>query len=120
MTIDDAIKNKVIGLYYGNRIILPFKAELLKVIIEDDIITDFSSSSSGIQIVEHDDFMDLYFFDYKDLKDSISEYENIKLVLVEKGKSVFDLKNHRKIALYLSGRHKVTIEESDADILFIE
>jgi len=120
ITLDEVIKNKVNGLCYGNRIILPFKAHFLKVIIENDIITDFSSSSKGIQLIEHKEFLDLYFLEYEQLSDVLSKYEAIKIVLVEEGKNIFDWNNHRKIALYLAEKHKVTIEETDADILFIE
>ena len=119
-TLDEIIKNKISGLCYGNRVLLPFKANLLKVVIESDIITDFSKASKSIQLVEHQDFLDLYFLEYKRLSDSLSEYEAIKIVLVEEGQNIFDWKNHRKIALYFGEKHKVNIEETDADILFIE
>ncbi len=42
------------------------------------------------------------------------------MVIVEKGKDVFDFKNHIKLSLYLEGKHKVKIEESDHDIIFLE
>lgn len=119
-TLDEVIKNKINGLCYGNRILLPFKAHFLKVVIENDIITDFSSSSKGISSINHDEYSDLYFLEYKMLSDTVSKYESIKIVLVEEGKNIFDWNNHRKIALYLTEKHKVTIEETDADILFIE
>jgi len=119
-TLDEALGKKINGLCYGNRILLPFKAQLLKVVVESDIITDFSRSSKGIQVVDQKDFLDLYFLEYKRLSDSLSEYEAIKMVLVEEGKDVFDLGNHRKVALYLAEKHQVTIEETEADILFIE
>jgi len=119
-TLDEVIKDKINGLHYGNRILLPFKAVLLKVIIESDIITDFSKSSKGIHVVKHQEFMELYFLEYKRLSEALSAFEAIKIVLVEEGKDVFDWKNHRKIALYLAEKHNVTIEETDADILFIE
>jgi len=119
-TLNEVIEKKLNGFCYGNRILLPFKAQLLKVVIESDIITDFSRSSKGIQIVDQKDFLDLYFLEYKRLSDTLSAYEAIKIVLVEEGKDVFDWNNHRKIALYLTEKHKVTIEETDADILFIE
>jgi ribosomal protein S18 len=119
-TLREVLENKVNGLYYGNRIILPFKVYFLKVIIEKDVITDFSKSSKGINIIEHDDFMELYFLDYKNLDDVISEYESIKMVVVEKGKDVFDFKNHVKLNIYIQEHHKITVEETDSDILFIE
>ena len=119
-TLDDIISSKSTGLYYGNRVILPFTAFFIEIIIERDIITDFSTSSKGVLIETHDDCTDLYFLEYKNLKDSIGKFENIKLLIVEKGKDVFDLKNHRKLALYLKDNHILEIEELDNDILFID
>jgi hypothetical protein len=119
-SIDEVIKNKNTGLYYNNRIILPFKAEFLKVIIENDVLTDFSDMSKDIRIVEHENFTDLYFKEFKNIKYIVSKYESIKLVVVEKGNDIFNFDNHKKIALYLKEKHKVLIEETDSDILFIE
>jgi len=107
-TIKEALDKKLNGLCYGNRVILPFKASFLKVIIEDDIITDFSTSSKGIQVREDENYTDLYFLEIKDLKESISKYENIKI------------ENHKKLALYIEEKHNVKIEKTDDDILFIE
>jgi hypothetical protein len=119
-TLDEILENKVAGLFYNNRLVLPFQAHFLKVIIEDDIITDFSPSSKGIFIREESDFTDIYFLEYKHLNDAVSKYEAIKIVAVEKGKDVFDFKNHKKIAIYLEDKHQVRIERTDEDILFIE
>ncbi len=119
-TIAETLKDKTTALYYGNRLIIPFHAHFLKVVIEKEIITDFSSHSKGIIINEEDDFTDLYFLDYKDLKSSLTQYESIKFVVVEKGKDIFDFQNHQKIAVYIEEKHKARIEETDADILFLE
>ncbi len=119
-TIDEVLNSKSTGLYYGNRIILPFTAFFIEVIIERDIITDFSSSSKGILVETNNGCTDLYFLEYENLKESISKYENIKLLVVEIGKDVFNQRNHRKLALYLKENHIVEIEELDNDILFVD
>lgn len=118
--IDEVLSEKIYGLYYGNRLILPFKCHFLKVIVDDEVITDFSRASKGIFIREEEDFTDVYFLDFKNLTDSITKYEAIKMVVVEKGENIFDIKNHKKIALYLEEKHKLKIESTDEDILFIE
>ena len=41
-TINEVLNESSGGLYYGNRILLPFKAEILKIVIDSEIITDFS------------------------------------------------------------------------------
>jgi hypothetical protein len=118
--IEDILKNNLHGLCYNNRLILPFKAHFLKVIVNNDIITDFSTNSSGIFIREKEDFTDVYFQDFKDLKKVVTKYEAIKMVIVEKGKDIFDFNNHLKLSLYLEGKHKVRIEKCDHDIIFLE
>lgn len=118
--IQDVLSKKLNGLHYYNRIILPFKAHFIKVIVDSDIITDFSPNSKGIFIREKEDFTDVYFRDYKDLKKVVSKYEAIKMVIVEKGKDIFDFNNHIKLSLYLEEKHNIKIEECDQDILFLE
>lgn len=119
-TINETIDKKINGLLYGNRLILPFKCHFLKVIFDDSIITDFSPSAKGIFVREKEDFTDVYFYDYKNLRDAISKYEAIKMVVVEKGKNVFNHENHMKLAVYLEDKHIARIEKTDEDILFIE
>ena len=119
-TINEVLQNKIYGLNYYNRLILPFKAHFLKVIIDSEIITDFSPGSKGIFVREKEDFTDVYFNNYKDLKKSVSKYEAIKMVVVEKGKDIFNFDNHIKLALYLKDKHKVSIEHCEEDILFLE
>jgi hypothetical protein len=119
-TVKQVVEKKMKGLYYNNRLILPFKACFLKVVVHTDIITDFSPNSHGIYIKETENYTDIYFFDYKNLKEALSKYEAIKMVVVEHGEDVFNFDNHKKLALYLEDEHKVKIEYTDEDILFIE
>lgn len=119
-TIEEALKKNLYGLYYGNRILLPFNCRLLKVIIEDDIITDFSPGSKSIYLNETESFTEIYFKQFKNLKEAVSKYETIKLIAVEKDKDIFDFKNHYKLAVHVGDEHKLTIEKTDEDILFIE
>ncbi len=119
-TLKEILTSKPRGLYYKNRLILPFQGIFLKVIVDDDIIMDFSPSSSQIYITENEDYTDIYFKKYKHLKDAVSKYEAVKMVLVEKGKDIFNFDNHQKIIIYLGEKHQVNIEETEEDILFIE
>lgn len=120
MTVQEAIDKKATGLFYGNRVLLPFHCYFLKVIIDKTIITDFSTSSSGILIEENESFTSLYFLDFENLKEKVTKYESIKMVIVEKKDDIFNLDNHKKIALYLRKEHKVEIENTDEEILFLE
>ena len=90
------------------------------MIVEKDIITDFSPSSKGINIVEEDYYTSLYFLEYNTLRETLSEYENIKIIVVEKDDNIFDVTKHKKLAVYKTDTHEATIEETEHDILFIE
>ena len=109
MNIDEVIANKKNCLYYGNRLLLPFNAHFMKVIIDDDIITDFSSKSKDLEIIEQAGFTEIYFKQYKDLRECVSKYEAIKLIAVNKDDDIFDFNNHKKISLYLKENHNVSL-----------
>lgn len=119
-SIDEVLKNNLTGLYFGNRVLLPFSCHILKLNIEHDLITDFSPHRKGVHISENPDFMEIYFCDYKDLGEVISKYECIKMIVVEKGKDIFDKKNHVKIGLHPEAKHILKIEELSQDQIFIE
>lgn len=119
-SIDEVLSGKMTGLHYGNRVILPFVGDLIKIIIENDIITDLGPASNGAFVKERDTHMDIYFHDYDSLSKVVTKFETIKLIIVEKGKDMFNFDNHRKIALRIKEKHILEIEEIDDDILFIE
>jgi hypothetical protein len=119
-TIDEALKNKSDGMYYGNRAILPFNCFILKVVIEDEIMMDFSPASKTIFIGEGEGYTEIYFKQFKNLKEIVSKYEPIKLIVVEKNKDIFNFDNHLKLLIHVGDEHKLTIEKTDEDILFIE
>ncbi|MCX8010964.1 MAG: hypothetical protein N3A61_07420, partial [Ignavibacteria bacterium] len=92
----------------------------LKLVIQDDIVYDFSSESDDVIIEEHSNFTDIYFKNYKSLKEEISKYETIKLICVEKEMDLFDLNNHIKLVLHLQDEHFILIELLDPNQIFIE
>lgn len=111
--IKTALEQKKNGIYYNNRIILPFKCEFLKIIFENKIITDFSSNNPDAEIIEHESFTDIYFKKYKDIQSELSKYESIKLIVCEKDENIFDFKNHIKLCLYIEDEHIIKIELPD-------
>jgi hypothetical protein len=119
-TIDEVLKNNINGLYYGNRVLLPFKADILKAVIEKDIITDFSSTHKDAQYNKTESFTEIYFLDYKELSEYVTKYETIKLIVVEEGKDIFDFNNHKRLILHLKEKHILKIEEATGDILLFD
>ena len=118
-TIEEALNNNSNGLYYGNRVLLPFQAEILKIVIDSDIITDFSKQLHGASVRVTDYYTEIYFCDYKDLEEELTKYDLIKIVLVQQGKDVFNLNNHIPIELKIESKHQLTINKiSDNEIFF--
>ncbi len=118
--IAEVIKTEFRGMHYGNRLLLPFNADILKIIIENDIITDFSCSENGAQYTRTENYTEIYFHDYQNLEDIVTKYEMIKMVVVEAGDDIFNFANHKKIILRICKDHIVKIEWSPEDIIFIE
>ncbi len=119
-TIDQVLNEKIKGLFFGPRVILPFVADILKVVIDDDIVTDFSPLSEIAYYEKQDEFTEIYFFEHKDILKDVSKYEVIKMIVVEEGADMFDFKNHRKIALNPIKNHQIEISELDDELIFIE
>jgi hypothetical protein len=119
-TVKEALEQGKSGMYFDNRLMLPFVCDFIKVIADKYMITDFSPHQEGISIVEHKDFTDVYFNDFKRLRDVISKYEHVKLLVVEKEDDIFDTSKHVKLAIYLEDRHHAKIETTDQDILFVD
>ncbi len=119
-TIKEILGNGAYGLYFGNRVLLPFRCHVLKVIFENEIITDFSSSQKGACYKIQKDFTELYFHEVDDLEEVVSEYKGIKMVVVQEGNDIFDFNNHEKLNILLDENHKLKIEKVEDDILFFE
>lgn len=119
-TINEVIEKNIKGQYYGNRVILPVPVEVLKMVVDNEIIMDFSPRSKEAAIKERDEFTEIYLYDFEDLDDYVSKYEVIKMIVVERGKDIFNDENHERIALHLIGHHKLEVKRIDKNILFIE
>lgn len=119
-TLQNAIDEAVKALYYGNRLLLPFKVDILKIVIENDIITNFNSDKHDAKYFVRDSFTEIYFNDFKDIGAHAKDNDIIKMTVVEKGNDLFDTKKHIAIGLtYFSG-HQLNIDKLDDEILYFE
>ena len=119
-SIQKAISENKKGLCYGPRILLPFVCDILKAVIDNDIITDFSRYSKCAYYQKHDDSTEVYFFCHEEIIEDVSKYEIIKMIAVAEEEDIFDLKNHMKLSLNPLENHILEITELGEDVIFIE
>ena len=118
--LSEVLENGLKGLHYGNRVLLPFSAEILKIVIGREIITDFSKKPHGASVRVSKDYTEIYFYDYKDLDEELADYEVIKVVLVEQGEDIFNFENHILIELDPLEKHELSIAKIGDDLIFFE
>jgi len=119
-TIDEVLKSKINGMHYGNRLLLPFCAEILKVSIEDDLIMDFSTEQDDAEYNINDEFTEIYFHKYKSLEEVVTKYEVIKMIVVDSKNDLFNFDDHRKISIDILPNHIAEIKEIEDDQIFID
>ena len=119
-SLEIALKEKKHALYYGTRVLLPFVGDILKAVIDDDLITDFSPMSEGAYYEKQDGFTEIYFFDHEDILSDVSKYETIKLIVVDEDDDIFNFDHHKKISLNPVEGHKLELTEVGDDVLFID
>ncbi|MEN8193156.1 MAG: hypothetical protein ABFS12_10095 [Bacteroidota bacterium] len=119
-TLNEVLENGNGGLHYGSRVLLPFAAEILKIVIGHEIITDFSKKQHGASVRIAADYTEIYFCDYKNLEEELASYEVIKVVIVEQGKDIFDFKNHVSLELDPEEKHRLKIAKIGDDLIFFE
>jgi hypothetical protein len=118
--ISEVLDEKMGGLVFGNRVLLPFKAELLKIVIDSEIITNFGKRLKGAHVRVTDYYTEISFLDHKILINEISKYKSIKMVLVQQGKDIFDFNNHVSIEISFLGKHKISIKKIGENLMFFE
>ena len=118
--IDQVISENINGMHYGRRLLLPFVADIFKIVIDKDILTDFNYEESRADYNKEEYFTEINFMDYDNLQKVVSKFEQIKMIVVEEGDDIFDFSKHRKIALQVLDDHKIEIKEVADDIPFFE
>lgn len=119
-SLQKVLDEKIIGLHYGNRVLLPFSADILKVVFGHEIITDFNGTKHGASYSIKDNFTEVYFYDLRSLYEDLGKFETVKMTIVETGKDIFDFKNHITLSVSPKDRHGLNIEKLDENILYFE
>jgi len=106
-TIARCLKEQLHGFTVGNRLSLPFRAELISILVgkrqsmlgAPDLITDFSPSEKSVTVVEREDRIDIYFKDHASLQDELGHWQGTLIITCcELADDLFDLSKHVRLS----------------------
>ena len=118
-TINQALEEGKDGFHIGTRLILPFRCQIIKIIIESEIFTEMVGSKN-IKLSQDAQNTSIYFRSHGSLDKTIGKYEVIKIVVAELEADLSDVSNHIKIICEIGDTHVVKIHVPSEDMLFIE
>ena len=120
-TIKQQIRAGAEGFYIGSRMILPFKCQLIKLIVDNHIVTEFVGNNH-IKVSQEVKNTSLYFRESGKLNQFEGSYEYIKMIICDLNDDLCDRKNHLKVICSIEENHVIKLElaEDNKDILFIE
>jgi hypothetical protein len=117
--IVDILNSDKQGFYIGTRLILPFRCNLIKLIADSHIFTEFVGSEH-VKIAQTEQNTSIYFREMGRLKELEDSYKSIKIVIASEQADLTDMDNHIKVICHILDHHHVELEVPGPDDLFIE
>lgn len=106
------------GFHIGNRMILPFKCNILKLIADSHIYTEFIGNQD-IKISQEQKNTSIYFREAGKLNRFEGGYKSVKLLIASEEDDLTDPENFIKVIAHILPKHKVELEIPAADDIFI-
>lgn len=107
------------GFHIGTRMILPFKCNIIKLIADSNIFTEFVGSEH-VKVSQTNLNTSIYFRETGRLSKFSGGYKSIKLIVTSEDEDLTIIKNHVKIICHILDNHEVELEVPGEDDLFIE
>ena len=117
--IVEIVKSDKKGFYIGSRMILPFKCNLIKLIADNHIFTEFVGNDH-LKIAQTAKNTSIYFRETGRLSKFEGGYKNIKLILASEESDLTDVSNHIKVICHILENREVTLSLPTENDLFIE
>ena len=106
------------GYHTGKRMILPFKCNIIKLIVDGHIFTELVGSED-IKISQDFQNTSIYFREIGKLKQFEGSYSLIRIIIAPWEEDLTDKTQHIKLICKIVENHEVEIELPDQDVLFI-
>ena len=119
LTIRQALDQNKDGFHIGHRLILPFRCQLIKLIVDGEIITEMVGGDD-IKLQQDPKNTSIYIRSISKLDNYLGSYKVIKVIACEWEADLTDLSNHVKLVCEIKDQHSVCIHEPSDDMLFIE
>ena len=107
------------GFHIGTRMILPFKCNIIKLIADSNIFTEFVGSDH-VKVSQTSLNTSIYFRDTGRLSKFSGGYKSVKLIVTSEEEDLTIRENHVKIICHVLDNHEVELEVPGEDDLFIE
>lgn len=118
-TVQQALAENRKGYHNGQRLVLPFKCQIIKVIFDNEIFTQLVGNDI-LRLYQDPNNTSIYLTNKSGIKSFISKYEVVKLVVCELEDDICDRDKRYKLVCEIQDDHVVSIHEPDEDMLFIE
>ena len=118
-TINKALADNKKGFYVGHRLILPFRCQIVKIIVEKEVFTEMVGSDD-VKINQDPKNTSVYVRFIGKLDNYIGTYKTVKLIIAEWDADLTDMSNHIKIVCEMQEKHVFNIHVPSDDMLFIE
>ncbi len=118
-TIKDAINAKKTGFHIGQRLVLPFRCQIIKMMVKGELFTELVGSNN-VKIQQDPKNTSIYFRLSGKLDNLVGTYRVIKLIVCEWDVDICDVSKHIKLVCEMEENHVTIIHEPSDDMLFIE
>ena len=114
----EIINSEKMGYYTGKRMILPFQCNIIKLIADSHIFTEFVGSDD-VKIAQDYQNTSIYFREIGKLKEFEGGYSLIRIIIAPLGSDLTDKNQHIKLVCRIIENHEVDFELPSDDVLFI-
>ncbi len=117
--IIEIIKSDKKAFHIGNRMILPFRVNIIKLVVDSHIFTEFVGNED-VKISQDKQNTSIYFREVGRLSAFANTYKSIKIVMASEEADLSNPATHIKCIVHVLDNHQASLEVPGEDDLFIE
>lgn len=119
MSIKDALSQNKNGFYIGNRMILPFKCQIIKIMFDKETHHQMVGNDE-LQLHQDQNNTSIYLTRVTHLERWVNTHYPIKLIVAEFDADLSDPSNHIKLVGDIEEDHVLKVHLPDDNVIWIE